>query len=381
MRKVILFVSFFVLVLCSIVEFGIYLNFQRVDIETSIPQIKENVPKISKEHYEATLFMVGDALYHDGVYKDGKQSDGTYSFLKNLELMQPIIKQYDLAYYNQESILGGTNLGLSTYPRFNSPQEVGDAFIASGFNLVSTANNHTLDRGEEAILRSYSYWKGKEDVVMAGTCDSFLCQENIPIFEKNHISFAFLSYTTTTNGLSVPKGKDYLVNLYSEERVFRDISKVKDQVDVILVAMHWGNEYQDYPNESQKQIANYLASLGVNIVIGTHPHVIQPIEQIGDTLVFYSLGNFISAQNGIHKLVGLAPNVTITKDIVGDQITIVNTSLAARLTYTYYNKRYRDFKVIPFSSLDSSILSNYEVISNQKKQLVESYDIDIEWLT
>ena len=174
MRKVILFVSFFVLVLCSIVEFGIYLNFQRVDIETSIPQIKENVPKISKEHYEATLFMVGDALYHDGVYKDGKQSDGTYSFLKNLELMQPIIKQYDLAYYNQESILGGTNLGLSTYPRFNSPQEVGDAFIASGFNLVSTANNHTLDRGEEAILRSYSYWKGKEDVVMAGTCDSFL---------------------------------------------------------------------------------------------------------------------------------------------------------------------------------------------------------------
>lgn len=381
MKKKYILIGIIVFLFSVIVGFFIYRNFLKEEIETNILKEKEDIPKVQEEHYELSLFMVGDALYHDGVYKDGLQGNGTYSFTKNLELIKPIVANYDLAYYNQESILGGTELGLSTYPRFNSPKEVGDAFLDAGFNLVSTANNHTLDRGEQAILSSYSYWSQKEYVLMSGTCDSFTCTNNIPVGEINHISYAFLSYTTLTNGLRVPTGKEYLVNLYSESRVKEDISKVQDQVDVVIVAMHWGSEYRDYPVEEQRQIANYLASLGVTVVIGTHPHVIQPIEMIGDTLVFYSLGNFISAQTGIDKLVGLAAGVGIKKDVVNGEKTISISNVDTMLTYTYYNKSFRDFKVIPFTKLDSSILTNYKTIEEKKKSLVMAYGMDVNWMS
>src|SRR5574344_1508023 len=114
-----------------------------------------------KPDYSASLVMVGDSLIHGAVYKDALQSDGTYNFKGMIDDIKPIIQRYDLAYYNQETVLGGTELGLSSYPRFNSPYEVGDAMIDAGFNLVALANNHTLDRGETAIINSTNYWKNK----------------------------------------------------------------------------------------------------------------------------------------------------------------------------------------------------------------------------
>ena len=192
---------------------------------------------------------------------------------------------------------------------------------------------------------------------------------------------AFLSYTTSLNGLRVPSSKWYLVNEYSKERVANDIQKIKEDVDVIIVSMHWGSEYQDYPNQEQKDIAQYLASLGVNIVIGTHPHVIQPIEKIGDTLVIYSLGNFISAQNGIDKLVGLGIGLTIQKHVLGKDVSITIPDIQGMLTYTSYNRRYRDFKVIPFQQMNQSILNHYQSIEQKKKNLVESYGIKVNWIT
>lgn len=340
--------------------------------------IQGEVPKFSKESSTLSLLMAGDALYHEGVYKDGLISNGAYSFSKQLELIKPIVKKYDLAYYNQESMLGGTKMGLSTYPRFNSPQEVGDAFLDAGFNLVSTANNHSLDRGKEAILNSYQYWKSKDGVLMSGTCDTSTCLESIPIGEKNNISYAFLSYTTSLNGLVVPKDSPYLVNVYSEERVKSDIEKIKDRVDIILVAMHWGSEYQDYPSEEQKQIAEYLSSLGVTIVIGNHPHVIEPIEKIDNTLVFYSLGNFITAQTGIDKLVGMMANVLIKKEVIGDSKTIHVTNIGVTLTYTSYNSKFRDFKIIPFDQLDASVLLNKDKIYDKKVGLLKTYGVEFE---
>lgn len=342
-------------------------------IQGGIPELRETVTSLK-------LVMVGDALYHDGVYKDGNQN-GTYSFLKQLEMIKPVIQEYDLAYYNQESILGGVEIGLSTYPRFNSPYEVGEAFIDAGFNLVSTANNHTLDRGKEAILNSYHFWKSHEQVLMSGSQDSFASQQQIPIGEKNGISYALLSYTTSTNGISVPKGEEYLVNLYSEERVREDILKVRDSVDVILVAMHWGVEYQNNPSKEQKDIAHFLSSLGVDIVIGNHPHVIEPIEKINQTLVFYSFGNFISAQTGIDKLVGLMAGVTITKTVKGEEKKIEIHDLHTKLTYTSYNSKFRDFKVYLFDQIDASILMNKESIFKEKQDLVMSKGVSPVWNT
>lgn len=342
---------------------------------------KEKIKKEPKE-YEASLFMVGDALIHYGVYNDAKQSDGSYDFKPMFEYIKPISSKYDLVYYNQETILGGASLGYSSYPRFNSPQEVGDAFIDAGFNMVSLATNHTMDKGEKGVINSVNYWKTKKDkVVYSGQWISSeeREQEVSQIYEKNGIKYAFLSYTTWINGLETPSGKEYLNNVYSPEKAAADIQKVKDKADVIIVAMHWGTEYSLGVNDKQDEIANYLSDLGVNIIIGSHPHVVEPVEYInnGKTFVIYSLGNFISDQGVKERLIGLMMELTIKKRVdVDDSVTISIESPKAELIYT---KDKKDFKVIPFSKLDNSILPNYMNLYEKYKGVVNTFYPELTW--
>jgi len=343
-------------------------------------EVKEEV-KTPKE-YTASLFMVGDALIHYGVYNDAKQADGSYDFKPMFDYIKPISSKYDLVYYNQETILGGASLGYSSYPRFNSPQEVGDAFIDAGFNMVSLATNHTMDKGEQGVINSVNYWKSKSDkVVYSGQWTSFeeREKETAQIYEKNGIKYAFFSYTTWTNGLETPAGKEYLNNVYSPEKAANDIAKVKDKADVIIVAMHWGTEYSLGVNTNQDEIANYLSSLGVNIIIGAHPHVVEPVEYLnnGKTFVIYSLGNFISDQGVTERLIGLMMELTIKKVVdVDDSVTVSIESPKAQLIYT---KDKRDFKVIPFSKLNDSILPNYMSYYEKYKKVVNTFYPDLTW--
>lgn len=191
-----------------------------------------------------------------------------------------------------------------------------------------------------------------------------------------------LSYTTSTNGLAVPSGKDYLINVYNKDKVKADIEAVRDKVDVLIVAMHWGVEYASTPNDSQKEIAQYLADLGVDVIIGCHPHVLQPITWIDDTLVIYSLGNFISNQYGTddyNKLVGFMATFDITKTVRPDgneSITIDN--LGGELTFTKYNgnpittSNHDGHVVIPFSKMsDDRYLKDYQRIYEKYKGVLE----------
>ena len=175
----------------------------------------------TKKETSLSMIMVGDALIHGTVYGTANRfaNYNGYDFKPMLSHIKEISTNYDLAYYNQETILGGTELGLSTYPLFNSPYEVGDAFLDAGFNLVSLATNHTIDKGERGVLNSRNYWNQKEGVVAAGSYSSFDERDEIIINKTNDITYAFLSYTTYTNGLIVPKGKEYLVNVYNKEKV------------------------------------------------------------------------------------------------------------------------------------------------------------------
>ncbi len=330
------------------------------------------VEEPKKEEYHLTLGMIGDALYHTGTYKDGLKSDGTYNYDHQLDDIRPIVQNYDLAYYNQETILGGKELGLSSYPCFNSPQEVGDAFIKAGFNLVSLANNHTLDKGTKAILNSVAYWRNQTSVMTAGSYDSESDRNRVPIGEKNGITYAFLAYTYGTNGIPVPKGKEYVVNLFSKEQAQKDIEAVRDKVDVVLVAMHWGVEYTHTPTTEQRDWAQFLSDLGVDVIIGSHPHVIQPIEFIGNTLVIYSLGNFISGQDDLMKKIGLIASVDIHKVVEDGQSTITLDQVKGDLLYTYH-KGHKGYRVIPFYKLTKSELGNdvakvkakYEALLNE----------------
>jgi poly-gamma-glutamate synthesis protein (capsule biosynthesis protein) len=174
--------------------------------------------------------MVGDAFIHYGVYHDALQRDGSYDFKPMLEYMKPIVSKYDIAYYNQETILGGDNLGISSYPRFNTPQSEGDAFLDAGFNMVSLASNHTMDKGEQGVLNSVQYWKSKKDVAYSGQWTSFedRAEQISKVYEVNGIKYGYISYTIWTNGLETPAGKEYLNNVYSDEKAAADIANLKD---------------------------------------------------------------------------------------------------------------------------------------------------------
>lgn len=361
----VLAIIFIVIAILSIVAGSIFtlVSLNKSDeVEEELPIVDEKPTIEENDNYEtsATFIAVGDALIHSAIYYDAL-SNGVYDFNYIFTEVKPIIEKYDLKYYNQETILGGTSLGLSSYPLFNSPQEVGDAFMNMGFNLVSLATNHTLDYGERGMLSSLEYWGKQEGVIAAGSYESEESRNTPRIMEVNGITYTLLSYSTLTNGLRIPYGKEYLFNLYDEEKVKEDIERVRDKVDVVMVAMHWGAEYTHTPVQEEREIANYLASLGVDIVIGTHPHVIQPIDFIDDTMVIYSLGNFVSGQIGIERLVGLMASVTIKKTVTDGVTTITLEDPAAELVYTRkagatYGSNY---KLYPFSKLDDTILPGY----------------------
>ena len=360
-----------------------------------------NVPEDSST--TISLVMVGDNLIHSSVYKDAKRLAGGngYDFKPIIEYIKEKVQNYDLAYYNQETVLGGTELGVSDYPTFNSPQEAGDAMLDAGFNLVSLATNHTMDRGEKAILASIDYWKEHEDEALAvGTYSSEEERNKVQIREKDGIKYAMLSYTYGTNGISVPKGKEYLVNVWPtdlslndpsrdkeyqayKEQVKKDIEAVRNQVDVLMVAMHWGVEYTHEPTAYQKDSAKFLADNNVDIVIGAHPHVIQPVTWIGDTLVVYSLGNFVSAQmqdQNYNKMVGLMTSLNITKNVKDGKTEIKIDNVKNELIFTYYNKAsWSNFKVIPFSNENiGKYLPNYKNVYETYKKVVQKMDKNME---
>lgn len=365
-RKVILVIIFF-----CIGFFAGFIVLNLLQGKNTENNVEKNDMSKSVKNVEAkkmSLVAVGDCLIHGAVYMDAKTGVDTYDFSKMIELVKPMIQNYDLKYYNQETIIGGKNLKVSHYPRFNSPDEIGDNMVDLGFNMISLANNHTLDKGEEGILYSNNYWKGK-NVITAGTYSSQEERDNVKIYEKNGIKYAFLAYTTTTNGLSVPSGKEYLVNVYSQDQAKKDIDSIKNKVDVIIVSMHWGEEYVFDPTNSQKEIALYLSKLGVNLIIGSHPHVIQPVGYVNDTLVIYSLGNFLSGQRsmGIDKTIGLM----IGMDIVVKNNKVTFENINKSLLYTYSTTYDTNYKVYPFKDLDNSILNDYESLEKEYMNIVD----------
>ena len=373
-RKLIILVKGLIIILLIGIGIGLFFGYQKLTeqkkVEKEEPQITEE--KETKQEYEANLVMVGDALIHSAIYEDAKTNTG-YDFKPMLERIKPLLANYDLKYYNQETILGGTELGLSNYPRFNSPYEVGDAFVDAGFNLVSLATNHTMDKGEQGVLNSLNYWKGQQQVHTAGSYASFEERDQAPIYEANGITYSFFSYTTWTNGLNPEAGKEYLNNVYNEELARQDIERVRDKVDVVIVAMHWGTEYSTGVSAEQEQIANYLSSLGVDIIIGTHPHVVEPIDFIGKTMVIYSLGNFISDQEGIERLTGLMASITIHKTVEDGITTISLENPKAELLYTHSDyARKRNFKVYPYTELMEELLPNYQNYYETYKNIVLS---------
>lgn len=335
-----------------------------------------NISYAKPQHSDTSrvsLIMTGDALIHEAVYKDALINTGSYDFIRMLEPLDSLLKNYDLRFYNQESIIGGDDLGFSSYPAFNTPSQFAEAMISKGFNLVSLANNHSLDKGEKGILNSIRYWNAKP-VLSSGMNNSLSSRNRNKFGIANGISYVLLAYTDLTNGLNRPKGKEYLLDVYSDSLVLADIEKYRTWVDVILVSVHFGDEYSHTPSSRQRDIVKLLINFGADIVIGHHPHVLQPVEWIENTLVMYSLGNFISGQIGENRRVGVMIGMEIMKirNKQNDSCRIEKRVIETPLIYTSYNGKREDFCLYPFSQLTDSILPNFKIIEAKYKDIIKS---------
>ena len=315
-----------------------------------------------------TLGAIGDILIHDWVYEDAFNGK-TYDFNPMFAGVKHILEQPDILLANQETILGGVEIGLSSYPTFNSPQEVGDALIENGVDIVSTANNHSLDRGAKNLIRSLDYMD-KIKLPYVGTYRSFEEQQNLRILEKDGVKVGYLSYTYGTNGIPVPEGKEYLVNLIDKDKMAEEISRMKEAADVIVMSIHWGNEYIRFPNNIQKDLAQFLTDEGVDIIFGHHPHVLQPMEWLYDenqeaTLVVYSLGNFLSGQNTQWRDIGGMATVEVTKKLIGNKTEIELSNVQFEPTFVKKVDKVRDYEIIPLKEVSNYHGKSGEVINKE----------------
>lgn len=380
------FLSIILVSLVSYISFAGYSHFFGNNNSSNDGNVIKNnnnnkKPEAKDEVYKLKLLATGDGLIHSVIYRS-YYKNGVYDFTDAVKYVKDIVKDYDIAYYNQETPTGDDSIAYSGYPMFYTPSAYVDAMQDVGFNTVSLASNHSLDKGEKGVLNTIKYFK-TTNMLYNGMNDSEKMRNNFTIKEKNNITYTMLSYTTKTNGLSTPKGKEYLINIYDKEQVKKDIEAVRDKVDVLIVAMHWGVEYTHNPTEYEKDMASYLASLNVDVIIGTHPHVIQPVTWIEDTLVIYSLGNFISAQyqnqgtcSNYKCTVGLMTDFKIEKTVKGNKKEIKITNVENELIYNYYNQStWRGFLVIPFSNPEiAKYLPNYKKVYETYKEVVQRLD-------
>ncbi len=265
------------------------------------------------------IMMIGDILAHEGVYNSGLQADGTYNFDHLFKNIKSDISAADIRIVNQETILGGVELGLSGYPCFNSPYEIGVAEAKAGFNVILHATNHTLDKGLTGVENCLNFWKTNyPEMAVLGINETEEDYNDIYVYNKDGFKIAILNYTYGTNGIAIPASKPYIVNMLDVDKITQDVTKAKEIADMVVVCPHWGTEYVYEPDSNQKYWTNLFLKLGVDVVIGAHPHVMEPVETLTrddghQMVVYYSLGNFVSNQDKMPRMLGGMAKVTLVK--------------------------------------------------------------------
>lgn len=253
-----------------------------------------------------SLIGVGDNLIHDTVYLDAQQPDGTYDFTKMSANVKDVVQAADIAFINQETVLGGEALGLSGYPTFNSPTEIAKNLEDTGFDVANLATNHCLDKFDAGIANELDAF-AQTHITVDGVYTSEDGYNEIKTFTVKDVTFSFLAYTYGTNGIEPPAW--YNVSYFDDNQITSDVQRAKEVSDVVIVSAHWGDENTFAPNDFQLHYAQLFADLGVDLVIGTHPHTIQPVQWLtgangNQTLVVYSLGNFIGGMLTTDNAIG-----------------------------------------------------------------------------
>lgn len=316
---------------------------------SSTPEMDEQKP------ITFTLTAIGDVMCHNTQYWDAYQKEtNTYDFSYVFNDIKFDIQKGDIAVGSLETCFAGEERGYSNYPTFNSPDSLAYSLKDIGIDVLSTAGNHCLDMGFDGLSRTIDVLN-KADISHLGTYQTQEERDKILFKYTKGLKVAFINYTYGTNGIPVPSDKPYCVNLIDKDLIKKDIETAKSQdADVIVACMHWGTEYQTSANKEQEDLADFLFQNGVNIILGNHPHTLQPMEKRTVTLedgstqdgfIIYALGNFICDQNAENTRNSIILNLSITKQVDGS-ITIDNVDYIPIYMYKDASKSVQKMKVL-----------------------------------
>ena len=326
------------------------------------------------------ILAVGDNLFHKSLSQSGMKEDGTYDYTPIYRGTKYLISKADIAVINQETPMAGEEYGIQTYPRFNVPQQISNAMVWAGFDVVTFATNHILDMGREGLINTAQYWKEKHpQVLVTGISLSQEERDAVPYVECKGKKIAFLNYTYGVNSGNLGR-QPYLLNTLSEETVRRDIARAKEVCDYVIVLPHWGVEGRMEPTDDQYNMALILADAGADVVIGTHPHVVQKVQWVTGanghrTLVFYSLGNFISLQDTAAKMLGGMARLRLKIDAQTGELTLDDYRMDYLVTHFLFEPELESFTqmtVIPWESYTRKRAASHGLINWGKKF---SYDM------
>ncbi|RJP70012.1 MAG: CapA family protein [Ignavibacteriales bacterium] len=321
-----------------------------------------------------TLSFVGDLMCHGPQYQSAKTGKDSFDFKPVYKFIKEYLSSSDFTFGNLETVTAGKEQKFSGYPMFNSPDEYLDALKFAGFDFLFTSNNHSLDRSETGILQTLEKLRAL-GINSTGTFSNQQDRDSIRIIFKDGFTIAVLSYSYGTNGNVIPKGKDYLVNLINDELIKKDIDSAKvKKPDLILCYFHFGAEYKRYPNQSQLDVVKKSIEYGADIIIASHPHVIQPVKfynnpnsKLDSTFVAFSLGNFISNQRERYKDAGVILNLQLEKNITQEKLSYKDISFIPTWVFKGFAEGKNQYFILPVTSEVSDSTFSFLSINDRNK--------------
>lgn len=362
----------------SIVSGAVY--FMRPKQETVKQETETKIePKEEKGSSSFTFAGVGDNLIHQAIFSQYEMGVTDYDFKEDYALMKPYIEAADLSFINQETICAGEEFGLSHYPQFNGPTQILDAVANTGFDWLAASSNHSLDKGSDALLAELNYLhENYPDISVTGAYRSEEESNQYIVREVNGIKVGLLGYTYGLNGIPLPEDMPWLVELIDEDQIQKDMEEISKISDVQIVSMHWGTEYHTEIEADQQALAQKMNEWGVEVIIGTHPHVIKPAEIIQgekqDTLCYYSLGNFLSAQDTNEGMVGGMASFTLQYDFDTQETSFKDVKFTP--TVMYYDPAFTTFKVMTIHDYNDDYIPSHYVASlgyDMSKAWIQNY--------
>ena len=327
-------------------------------------------PTTEPENRKVRMVAVGDNLIQTAVLRAAQSyaSDATYDFRPCYENVKSYIQAGDVAVINQETLIANDEYEITgSNFNFNSPTQVGEAILDAGFNVITVSNNHMLDKGVGGLTAAMNYWdnmRARNDITVVGAYRNKEDLENIRIREVNGVKMAFLAFTEHTNGIPIPKDTEIQIILTSDTETMKSQIRAADAIaDVVVVSVHWGVEDSFVVSDERREMAQDFVDWGADVILGTHTHTAETMEYLTredgtQGFVFYSLGNFISAQTDSFNMLGEMADFDIIVDGQTGEVLISDVKVIPVITH-YDDGKLHNLRLYPYSMYTEELANSH----------------------